>query len=86
MKSNKIEFEVKLEKKKANFIKYKLDYYSIYSLTGEFRIEFSYKDKPSFENVYIASIAKSDKISGSEVVKFVIEFLKSFTQVKKLIW
>ena len=79
----KIEIEVKLEKYRSAFVKSKLDYYSISSLTGEFRIDFSYKNKPSFENVYIASIAKSEKHSGSEVVKFVIEFLKSFKQVKK---
>jgi hypothetical protein len=79
----KMEIEVKLEKTRVNFIKSKLDYYSIYSTSGEFRIDFSYKNKPSFENVYIASIAKSEKHSGSEVVKFVIEFLKSFKQVKK---
>jgi hypothetical protein len=79
----KMEIEVKLEKYRSAFVKSKLDYYSISSLTGEFRIDFSYKNKPSFENVYIASIAKSEKHSGSEVVKFVIEFLKSFKQVKK---
>ena len=78
----KIEIEVKLEKYRSAFIKSKLDYYRILSLTNEFRIHF-FHNKPSFENVYIASIAKSDKISGSEVVKFVIDFLKSFKQVKK---
>jgi hypothetical protein len=77
-----IEIEVKLEKTRVNFIKSKLDYYSIFSLSGEFRINFFY-NKPSFENVYIPSIAKSEKHSGSEVVKFVIDFLKSFKQVKK---
>ena len=83
LKNDKIEFEVKLEKNKLNFIKSKLDYYTIFSLSGEFRINFSYNNKPSFENVYIESINKSEKYSGSEVVKFVIDFLKSFTQVKK---
>ena len=83
MKNDKIEFEVKLEKNRVNFIKSKLDYYYIFSISGEFRIDFSYNNKPSFEKVYIASIAKSEKHSGSEVVKFVIDFLKSFTQVKK---
>jgi hypothetical protein len=78
----KIEIEVKLEKYRSAFIKSKLDYYRILSLTGEFRINF-FHNKPSFENVYIASIAKSEKHSGSEVIKFVIEFLKSFKQVKK---
>ena len=79
----KMEIEVTLEKTRVNFIKSKLDYYSLYSISGEFRIDFSYKNKPSFENVYIPSIAKSEKHSGSEVVKFVIDFLKSFKQVKK---
>jgi hypothetical protein len=79
----KMEIEVTLEKTRVNFIKSKLDYYSLYSTSGEFRIDFSYKNKPSFENVYIPSIAKSEKHSGSEVVKFVIDFLKSFKQVKK---
>ena len=82
IKNNKIEIEVKLEKYRSTFVKSKLDYYSIFSLTNEFRINFFHK-KPSFENVYIASISKSDKYSGSVVVKFVIEFLKSFKQVKK---
>jgi len=83
LKSDKIEIEVKLKKINVTFVKSKLDYYSISSLTGEFRVDFLYKNKPSFKNVYIGSIAKSDKYSGSEVVKFVIKFLKSFTQVKK---
>jgi hypothetical protein len=78
----KMEIEVKLEKYRSAFVKSKLDYYRILSLTGEFRINF-FHNKPSFENVYIASIAKSEKHSGSEVVKFVIDFLKSFKQVKK---
>lgn len=78
----KIEIEVKLEKYRSAFVESKLDYYRIFSLTGEFRIHF-FHNKPSFENVYIASIAKSDKYSGSEVIKFVIEFLKSFKQIKK---
>ena len=78
----KIEIEVKLEKYRTAFVKSKLDYYSIFSLTNEFRINF-FHNKPSFENVYIASINKSEKHSGSEVVKFVIDFLKSFKQVKK---
>jgi len=79
----KMEIEVKLEKIQITFIKSKLDYYSISSLTNKFRIDFLYNNKPSFENVYIASINKSEKYSESEVVKFVIEFLKSFKQVKK---
>jgi hypothetical protein len=83
IKNNKTEFEVKLEKTKAVFIESKLDYYTVNCLTGEFRIDFLNKNKPSFENVYIASISKSDKHPGSQVVKFVIEFLKSFKQVKK---
>jgi hypothetical protein len=83
IKNNKTEFEVKLEKTKAVFIESKLDYYTINCLTGEFRIDFLNKNMPSFKNVYIASIAKSDKHPGSQVVKFVIEFLKSFKQVKK---
>jgi hypothetical protein len=83
IKNNKTEFEVKLEKTKAVFIESKLDYYTVNCLTGEFRIDFLNKNMPSFKNVYIASIAKSDKHPGSQVVKFVIEFLKSFKQVKK---
>jgi hypothetical protein len=83
IKNNNTDFEVKLEKTKAVFIESKLDYYTINCLTGEFRIDFLNKNMPSFENVYIASISKSDKHPGSQVVKFVIEFLKSFKQVKK---
>jgi hypothetical protein len=82
VKNDKMEIEVKLDRKKENFLMPKLDY-SIYSLTNEFRVNFSYQNKTSFENVYIASISKSDKYSGSDVVKFVIDFLKSFKQVKK---
>jgi hypothetical protein len=80
LKNDSIEFEVKLEKNMATFIKSKLDFYSVSS--NEFYIKFFYK-KPSFENVYIDSIAKSDKYSGSDVLKFIIDFLKSFKQVKK---
>lgn len=82
LKNDKVEIEVKLLKERRIFIKSKLDFYTIFSLSNEFRIDF-FHEKPSFENVYIASIAKSEKHSGSEVVKFVIEFLKSFKQVKK---
>ena len=82
LKNDKVEIEVKLLKKRRIFIKSKLDFYSIFSLSNEFHIDF-FHEKPSFENVYIPSINKSDKYSGSEVVKFVIEFLKSFKQVKK---
>jgi hypothetical protein len=82
LKNDKIEIEVKLEKERKAFIKSKLDFYYIFSLSNEFRIDFFHKN-PSFENVYITSINKSDKYSGSQIVKFVIEFLKSFKQVKK---
>jgi len=79
LKNDSMEFEVKLEKTKS-FVNSKLDFYII--TTNEFTIDFFYK-KPSFENVYIARISKSEKYSGTDVVKFVIEFLKSFKQVKK---
>ena len=82
LKNDKVEIEVKLQRERKTFIKSKLDFYRIFGLTNEFSIEF-FHNKPSFENVYIASINKSDKYSGSEVVKFVIEFLKSLKQVKK---
>lgn len=82
LKNDKVEIEVKLLKERRIFIKSKLDFYTIFSLSNEFRIDF-FHEKPSFENVYIPSINKSEKYSGSEVVKFVIEFLKSFKQVKK---
>ena len=78
LKNDSMEFEVKLEKKKS-FVNSKLGFYII--TTNEFIIDFFYK-KPSFENVYINSISKSDKYSGTDVVKFVIEFLKSFTPLK----
>ena len=54
----KMEIEVKLEKYRSAFVKSKLDYYSIFSLTNEFRINF-FHNKTSFENVYIANINKS---------------------------
>jgi hypothetical protein len=83
LKNDKIQFQVKLEKNRLNFIKSKLDYYSIFSLSGEFRINFSYNNKPSFQNVYIANINKSEKYSGSQVLIFIILFLKSFKIIKK---
>lgn len=84
-----MEFEVNLIKTKSS-INSKLDYYSLNTIENSqaiyiqyiFAIHFFYK-KPSFENVYIAEISKSKKYSGSDVVNFVIDFLKSFKQVKK---
>ena len=40
IKNDKMEIEVKLEKYRTAFVKSKLDYYSIFSLTNEFRINF----------------------------------------------
>jgi hypothetical protein len=89
LKNDSMEFEVKLHKIKS-LINSKLDYYIINTIENGFdiehikhvfRIDFFYK-KPSFENVYIYNISKSIKYSGSNVVNFVIDFLKSFIQVK----
>ena len=88
LKNNSMEFEVKLSKTKS-CINSKLDFYSLYTIENSpinnidiINIHFFYK-KPSFENVYIAYISKSKKYSGSDVMNFVIDFLKSFKQVKK---
>lgn len=89
LKNDSMEFEVKLSKIKS-LIDSKLDYYIINTIENGFdiehvkyvfRIDFFYK-KPSFENVYIYNISKSTKYSGSDVTIFVIDFLKSFIQVK----
>ena len=88
----KMEIEVKLKKIKS-IINSKSDFYSITttekSTAGAFdgieyvfSISFFYKT-PSYENVYINNISKSEKYSGSNIVKFVIDFLSSFKQVKK---
>jgi hypothetical protein len=89
LKNNSIEFEVKLSKIKS-VINSKLDYYSIttienavYGVTYVFAIIFFYK-KPSFKNVYIQNISKTEKYSGTDVINFIINFLKSFKQVKKV--
>ena len=85
----KMEIEVKLNKIKSA-INSKLDFYSI--ITTEkgsvevayvFAIAFLYKT-PSYENVFIKNISKSEKYSGSNIVNFVIDFLSSFKQVKKI--
>ena len=52
----KIEIEVKLEKYRSAFVKSKLDYYSIFSLSGEFRINFFHK-KP-LENIIYRNFKK----------------------------
>jgi hypothetical protein len=94
IKNNDIEFQVKLIKHKS-IIKSKLDYYSIetielsqdrYNVKYIFKISFldPIQNKPSFENILINNISKSEKYSGSIVVNFVIDFLKSFIQIKKL--
>ena len=84
----KMEIEVKLNKIKSA-INSKLDFYSI--ITTEkgsvevayvFAIAFLYKT-PSYENVFIKNISKSEKYSGSNIVNFVIDFIGSFKQVKK---
>ena len=89
IKNDKMEIEVKLEKIKSA-INSKLDFYSI--ITTEkasvgveyvFAIGFLYKT-PSYENVFIKNISKSEKYSGSNIVNFVIDFLSSFKQVKKI--
>ena len=89
IKNDKMEIEVKLKKVKSA-INSKLDFYSI--ITTEkgsvevayvFAIAFLYKT-PSYENVFIKNISKSEKYSGSNIVNFVIDFLSSFKQVKKI--
>jgi len=89
IKNDKMEIEVKLEKIKSA-INSKLDFYSI--ITTEkgsvgveyvFAIAFLYKT-PSYENVFIKNISKSEKYSGSNIVNFVIDFLSSFKSVKKI--
>ena len=88
IKNDKMEIEVKLEKIKSA-INSKLDFYSINTtekgneIEYVFAIVFLYK-KPSYENVFIKNISKSEKYSGSNIVNFVIDFLSSFKQVKKL--
>ena len=88
-----MEIEVKLNKIKSA-INSKLDFYSITttekSAAGAFdgieyvfAISFFYKT-PSYENVNIDNISKSEKYSGSNIVKFVIDFISSFKQVKKI--
>ena len=84
----KMEIEVKLKKIKS-IINSKSDFYSITTIEKAavgveyvFAISFLY-NKPSYENVYINNISKSEKYSGSDIVKFVIDFLSSFKQVKK---
>lgn len=88
-----MEIEVKLNKIKSA-INSKSDFYSITttenSVAGAFdgieyvfAISFFYKT-PSYENVYIDNISKSEKYSGSNIVNFVIDFLSSFKQVKKI--
>jgi len=85
----KMEIEVKLKKIKSA-INSKLDFYSITTTEKGsvgveyiFAIAFLYKT-PSYENVFIKNISKSEKYSGSNIVKFVIDFLSSFKQVKKI--
>jgi hypothetical protein len=68
LKNNLMEFEVKLSKIKS-FINSKLNYYAINTIENGidikyvFLIEFFYKN-PSFENIYIANISKSENILG----------------------
>ena len=85
----KMEIEVKLKKIKSA-INSKLDFYSITTTEKGsvgveyiFAIAFLYKT-PSYENVFIKNISKSEKYSGSNIVNFVIDFLSSFKQVKKI--
>lgn len=89
----KMEIEVKLNKIKSA-INSKSDFYSITTIEKStagafdgieyvFAISFFYKT-PSYENVSIDNISKSEKYSGSNIVKFVIDFLSSFKQVKKV--
>lgn len=88
IKNDKMEIEVKLEKIKS-VINSKSDFYSITTtekgtdIEYVFAIVFLYKT-PSYENVYIKNISKSEKYSGSNIVNFVIDFLSSFKQVKKV--
>jgi len=85
----KMDIEVKLNKIKSA-INSKLDFYSITTTEKAsvgveyvFAISFLYKT-PSYENVFIKNISKSEKYSGSNIVNFVIDFLSSFKQVKKI--
>ena len=84
----KMEIEVTLNKIKSA-INSKLDFYSITTtekgtdIEYVFDIAFLYK-KPSYENVFIKNISKSEKYSGSNIVNFVIDFLSSFKQVKQI--
>jgi hypothetical protein len=89
----KMEIEVKLNKIKS-IINSKLDFYSLTTVEKSaagafdgieyvFAISFFYKT-PSYENVNIDNISKSEKYSGSNIVKFVIDFLSSLKQVKKV--
>ena len=92
IKNKDEQFQVKLIKEKS-VITPKLSFYCIQTIelsTNEnvkYVFKISFNDplihKPSFEKVYINNISKSEKYSGSEVVKFVIDFLKSFKQIKK---
>jgi len=77
-------------KKVKSAINSKLDFYSITTIEKAavgveyvFAISFLY-NKPSYKNVYINNISKSEKYSGSNIVKFVIDFLSSFKQAKKV--
>ncbi len=89
IKNNDIEFIVKLIKHKS-----KLDYYSIETieLSKEKYVKYIFKinffdpiqNKPSYENVLLDNISKSEKYSGSIVVNFIIDFLKSFIQIKNV--
>ena len=89
IKNDKMEIEVKLKKIKSA-INSKLDFYSITTTEKGsvgveyiFAIAFLYKT-PSYENVFIKNISKSEKYSGSNIVNFIIDFLSSFKQVKKI--
>lgn len=93
IKKGDIELEVNLTKSKS-VIKPKLDYYILKTIeqsTSGF-VEYIFKicfydpisKIPSFESVYINNISKSEKYSGSEIVNFVLDFLKSLKQVKNV--
>ena len=85
IKGNKMEIEVKLDfsksiidKDKSFYILKTLEKSNIEEVEYVFSIKFIDRitHTPSFRDVYIESISKSEKYSGSEIVKFVLDFLK----------
>lgn len=93
IKGNKMEIEVKLDfsksiidKDKGFYILKTLEKSNIGVVEYVFFIKFIDRitHTPSFRDVYIENISKSEKYSGSQIVKFVLDFLKSITSVRKV--